>query len=271
MSNSSWESKFGLLQGRPKYDNVGKLFVLKKYFGKSIMQDAKKPVAVTSYDIEKRKPVLIRSYSEDDSQIKIIDAANATSAAPIYFPTAKVEDRYLIDVTDYFMSDSPGFNIIRSYEKDNYKIGGVDKQRSYIDYTRSFPKNTEILHTLTFNVNNAPSQNRTKTFSFQINHSIIALPENQMPIRYKDDRVGWFSIEKINYSSDALKSDNYNIARRWRLEPSDVDAYLRGELVEPVKPIVYYLDPAMAEAHDALICIGAVSYTHLTLPTILLV
>jgi len=97
MSNSSWESKFGLLQGRPKYDNVGKLVVLKKYFGKSIMKDAKKPVAVTSYDIEKRKPVLIRSYSEEDSQIKIIDAANATSAAPIYFPTAKVEDRYLID------------------------------------------------------------------------------------------------------------------------------------------------------------------------------
>ena len=97
MSNSSWESKFGLLQGRPKYDNVGKLFVLKKYFGNSIMMDAKKPVAVTSYDIEKRKPVLIRSYSEEDSQIKIIDAANATSAAPIYFPTAKVEDRYLID------------------------------------------------------------------------------------------------------------------------------------------------------------------------------
>ena len=97
MSNSSWESKFGLLQGKPKYDNVGKLFVLKKYFGKSIMMDAKKPVAVTSYDIEKRRPVLIRSYSEADSKIKIIDAANATSAAPIYFPTAKVEDRYLID------------------------------------------------------------------------------------------------------------------------------------------------------------------------------
>ena len=72
MSNSSWESKFGLLQGKPKYDNVGKLFVLKKYFGKSIMMDAKKPVAVTSYDIEKRKPVLIRSYSEADSKIKII-------------------------------------------------------------------------------------------------------------------------------------------------------------------------------------------------------
>ena len=154
------------------------------------------------------------------------------------------ENRFLIDVTSFFMADSPGFNIIRSYEKDNYKIGGVDKKRSFIDSARSFPENTEILHTLTFSASKAPRKNSTKTFSFQINHSIIALPENQMPIRYKDDRVGWFSIEKINYSSEALKSDNYNIVRRWRLEPSDVDAYLRGELVEPVKPIVYYLDPA---------------------------
>lgn len=154
------------------------------------------------------------------------------------------QNRYLIDVTNFFMADSPGFNIIRSYDKDNYKIGGVDKNRSFIDSARSFPKNTEILHTLTFSANKAPRKNLTKTFSFQINHSIIALPDDQMSVRYKDERVGWFSLEKINYSSEALKSDNYNIVRRWRLEPSDVDAYLRGELVEPIKPIVYYLDPA---------------------------
>ena len=153
------------------------------------------------------------------------------------------DDKYLIDVSSYFMSDSPGFNIIRSYEKDNYKIGGVDKKRSFIDSARSFPRNTEILHTLTFSVNKAPRVNRTKTFSFQINHSIIALPDNPMPVRYEDERVGWFTVNKINYSSEKLKSDSYNIVRRWRLEPSDLDAYNRGELVEPIKPIIYYLDP----------------------------
>ena len=152
-------------------------------------------------------------------------------------------DKYLIDMSSYFMSDSPGFNIVRSYEKDNYKIGGVDKKRSFIDSARSFPQNTEILHTLTFTANKAPRGNNTKTFSFQVNHSIIALPENPMPIRYEDERVGWFTVNKINYSSDKLKSDSYNIIRRWRLEPSDVEAYNRGELVEPIKPIVYYLDP----------------------------
>ena len=152
-------------------------------------------------------------------------------------------DKYLIDMSSYFMSDSPGFNIVRSYEKDNYKIGGVDKKRSFIDSARSFPQNTEILHTLTFTANKAPRGNNTKTFSFQVNHSIIALPENPMPIRYEDERVGWFTVNKINYSSDKLKSDSYNIIRRWRLEPSDVEAYNRGELVEPIKPIIYYLDP----------------------------
>ena len=153
------------------------------------------------------------------------------------------KDKYLIDVTSYFMSDSPGFNIIRSYEKSNYKIGSVDKKRSFIDSARSFPQNTEILHTLTFSAGKAPRENRTNTFSFQINHSIISLPENPMKIRYEDERVGWFTIEKINYSSEKLKSDNYNIVRRWRLEPSDIQAYNRGELVEPIKPITYYLDP----------------------------
>jgi len=154
------------------------------------------------------------------------------------------EDSYLINVTNYFMSDSPGFNIIRSYDKENYKIGGVDKKRSFIDSANSFAKNIEILHTLTFSANKAPRKNQTKSFTFQINHSIIALPDDLMPIRYEDKRVGWFNTEKINYSSDALKSEKFSIIRRWRLEPSDIDAYKKGDLVEPIKQIVYYLDPA---------------------------
>ena len=156
----------------------------------------------------------------------------------------KETDRYLIEVTSHFMKDSPGFNIIRKSIKDNYKIGGVDKNRSRIDQVKSFTKNTEVLHTLTFNVNKAPRSNRSKTFSFQINHSFIQLPEDPMPVRYKDERVGWFSLTKTNFSSEALKADSYSIVRRWRLEPKDKVAYAAGELVEPVKPIVYYLDPA---------------------------
>ena len=153
-------------------------------------------------------------------------------------------DRYLIDVSSYFNDDSPGFNIIRKGLKKEYGIGNPDSKRSYIDTLKSFPKNTEIRHTLTYKATSAPRSNPTSTLSFQINHSIIALPENPMQIRYADERVGWFSLKKYNYSSEALKSDRIEIIRRWRLEPSDKEAYDNGELVSPIKPIIYYLDPA---------------------------
>ena len=154
------------------------------------------------------------------------------------------KDSYLIDISDYFLNDSPGFNIINSRIKDQYKIGSVDKKRSSIDSARSFPENIEILATLTFNTNKPPRMNRTKTFSFQINHSFILLPSEKMKIRHFDHRVGWFTVNKVDYSSSALKSDSFKLIRRWRLEPKDEEAYINGELVEPKKQIIYYLDPA---------------------------
>ena len=97
MQSSSWELRLGLLQSNPKYTNVGKREVLKKYFGKTILGESNKPVAVLSYDIQKRSPVLFRSYDKEDKDISLVDVGDATSAAPIYYPTAKVGNRYLID------------------------------------------------------------------------------------------------------------------------------------------------------------------------------
>jgi len=185
----------------------------------------------------------IASEAEDPIAISVEENNFAPILATFDIKNKETE-RFLIDVSSHFMADSPGFNIIRKGDKDRYKMGGVDKKRSSIDSANSFPKNTEIRHTLTFSANKAPRANRAKTFSFQINHSFIVLPENPMPIRFEDERVGWFSLSKIDYSSTALKSDEYSIIRRWRLEPKDKEAYLKGVLVEPIKPIVYYLDPA---------------------------
>ncbi|MGB0376819.1 MAG: zinc-dependent metalloprotease [Flavobacteriaceae bacterium] len=194
--------------------------------------------------------LLLRQHSfinEADTTDPIQISVEQNNFPPILaiFPIKnKEEDRYLIDVTEFFSKDSPSFNIISSSAKENYKIGGVDKKRSRIEKVSSFPKNTEVLHTLTFSAQKPPRGNTSKSLSFQVNHSLILLPENPMQIRYVDSRVGWFQLQKTNYSSKALKADTYRIIRRWRLEPKDPEAYDRGELVEPIKPIVYYLDPA---------------------------
>ena len=184
---------------------------------------------------------------------------NADTSDPIYqsvinnhlnpilasFEKEKIEEgENLIDVSEFFSKDSPSFNVVGETQKKSFKIAGLDKKRSFIDKVKSYPRNTEITHTLTYPAGNPPRGNQSETLTFQMNHSIIALPENPMPVRYTDHRVGWFSLEKYNYSSKALKSDNYRVAVRWRMEPKDEAAYLRGELVEPKKPIVFYLDPA---------------------------
>lgn len=191
------------------------------------------------------KQISFSNFADQNDPIALSVSENNFPPILATFPIKSSEkDRFLIDVSSHFLADSPGFNIVRKSEKEQFKMGSVDTKRSSIDQALSFPKNTEIIHTLTFKVNKKSRENPSGTFSFQINHSFIQLPEEPMKIRYEDERVGWFTLEKINYSSAALKADQYSIARRWRLEPKDKAAYFKGELVEPIKPIVYYLDPA---------------------------
>ena len=95
LDSSLWDSKLGLMQTNPKYDGKGKKQVLKEYFGDFKLGDASGDLAIVSYDIEERKPLLLTSYG--NSNISVIDAGNASSAAPIYYPPARVGNRYLID------------------------------------------------------------------------------------------------------------------------------------------------------------------------------
>ena len=95
LDSSLWDSKLGLMQINPKYDGKGKTQVLTEYFGSLKLGDASGDLAIVSYDIEERKPLLLTSYG--NSNISAIDAGHASSAAPIYYPTARVGNRYLID------------------------------------------------------------------------------------------------------------------------------------------------------------------------------
>jgi hypothetical protein len=188
------------------------------------------------------------NIADENDPIQLSVAQNNLNPILVTFPIKSEEgEDIVIEASSFFNSDSPSFNIIPDGLKKDYKIGKADDKRSRINSARSFPQNTEITHTLTFPTDNPPQGNSTNTFTFQVNHSIIALPDNLMQIRYEDSRVGWFGLRKYNYSSDALKSDEVRLIRRWRLEPKNKKAYAKGKLTEPIKPIVYYLDPATPE------------------------
>lgn len=151
---------------------------------------------------------------------------------------------YLIDVTAFFTSDIAMLGPLTDKQRKDFEVKGLEKNRSFIRHIRAFPGNVEVRHVLTYKGNKLPDNQVTQTMSIEMNQSFIELPEEPWQPRYYDDRLGYFSLRQIDYSADEHRAKTKRYITRWRLDPVDMEAYKRGELVEPKKPIVYYIDPA---------------------------
>ncbi|MBA3639428.1 MAG: zinc-dependent metalloprotease [Acidobacteria bacterium] len=149
----------------------------------------------------------------------------------------------VIDVTDMYMGDTPTFALPRQ-RRTQLGVRSYDRGRSWLEWSRSFPINVEVRVVRTYAADQPPSNTRGGSISFEVNHSMILLPETPMMPRYNDERVGFISSERVDYSSEYQGLRPAQMIHCYRLEPSDPAAFARGELVEPVKTWVWYLDPA---------------------------
>ncbi len=157
----------------------------------------------------------------------------------------KNKDSYLIKVDKFFTSDIAMISAVNANQKKDFGIKGVDSDRSFISGIKSFPQNLEVRHVVTYKGGEKlPDNQITETMSVELAQSIIMLPKEQMRKREYDNRVGYFSIRQTDYSSDEQRAETKRYITRWKLEPKDPDAFARGELSEPIKPIIYYIDPA---------------------------
>jgi hypothetical protein len=150
----------------------------------------------------------------------------------------------VIDVTDFFGGDTPALSGLTTQQREQFKVRRLDPARSFINAARSYPLNVEVRHTQTFEATAPPSDRAGGTLTLEMRQSLVLLPRVPMRPRYADPRAGFFGVERVNYGLDEQAAETESFIARWRLEPSDPAAYARGELVEPVKPIVYYIDPA---------------------------
>ena len=156
----------------------------------------------------------------------------------------KEHNSHVIDVTSLYKSDIKIFGFPQSSRK-GYKITSLDSKLSFIESIRSFPLNIETKHIKTYKSSNS----RNGQISMVLNNSMILLPKEPMKRRYFDQRVGWFTSAQTDYGIDNQEAETVRYLDRWRLEikDEDIDKFKNGELVEPKKPIVYYLDPATPE------------------------
>ena len=165
-----------------------------------------------------------------------------------------------IKVNSLFEGDTQVFSV-DPQTKRQYNLGNIRNDASFIDSIRTYPINTEITVTRTYGYNapqgggpgparqqsqNLPAGREAGAVTFVLNVSIVLLPETPMQQRWFDPRVGYFAGGYSEFSDDQQAVKDIRFITRWRLEtrPEDVERQKRGELVEPVKPIVYYIDPA---------------------------
>ncbi|MEL6916490.1 MAG: zinc-dependent metalloprotease, partial [Bacteroidota bacterium] len=151
----------------------------------------------------------------------------------------------VIAIDELFTKDVKALGI-PEFRRKRYKVTRLDEKRSYIESLKSYPLNLEARHVKTYLANNPPSNGSLGSISLEINNSMILLPNNPMKRRYFDERVGWFARGQVDYGLDAQESKTIRFLDRWRLEvkEEDIAKYKKGELVEPKKPIIYYVDRA---------------------------
>ena len=147
------------------------------------------------------------------------------------------------DVTDLFTGDVTLLGLPK-FRREQFGVRRLDSDRTYIIRATAFPTNLEVRRVVTYEATDPPSNAASNTLSMEMHHSMLLLPEDPMEPRLCDERVGFFSTSQIDYGLDEQRAVTQCFVTRWRLEPSDPEAFARGELVEPVEPIVYYIDPA---------------------------
>lgn len=164
---------------------------------------------------------------------------------------AENKGNVVIDVTEFFGTNEKCISPIKQENPVSKLFGGGNALKgtfvsdaSGIMSNKVFPNNIEIKSRLSFTLSlmNQP-------YSVIMHRSLFALPEDEMKMRLQDNRVGFFTSYKNIYSTEEDGVEEKTFIHRWRLEPKeeDMERYFNGELVEPVKPIVFYVDNAFPE------------------------
>jgi hypothetical protein len=211
------------------------------------------------------RKVSYSTYSPDStkSMYQAVNRSNVAAIAAAFNIAAFSPDSSgsVIDVTDYINSDNEIFYFSSPEGKRRFGLGAQISDRSYINGVRSFPTNIEISTVKTYNQTSkgtggfgspipAPASAAPGTsvgfITVELNTSLVALPRNPMRARHFDPRVGYFTVGYTDFDANPQGVKELQLVKRWRLEPKaqDMAKYLRGELVEPKKPIVFYIDPA---------------------------
>ncbi|QEC44041.1 zinc-dependent metalloprotease [Pseudobacter ginsenosidimutans] len=160
---------------------------------------------------------------------------------------SKDSSAIVVDFTNLFVSDFKPFGFL---PKGGFLSGEFKRDNSALGAIKAFDDNFSITSTMSYDLSITVlffTLLDKYPMSAKVTRSFLLLPEEKMKPRIADARVGIFPTDKLQFSQQKDGSFKYALANRWRLEPSNPEAYARGEKVAPVKPILFYVDNAFPE------------------------
>lgn len=150
----------------------------------------------------------------------------------------------LVNMSKFLLSDNKtcGFT---SGDRSILGIGSLAQDRTFMDTIKTYPINVEVVTLRTYNITSGklPAA-ATGSVTVKLNTSMVMLPKEPMQPRLADERVGFFQNPITEFSDEQQVTTRGSIIQRYRMEPKDPERYRRGQLTEPKRPIVYYIDPA---------------------------
>lgn len=182
--------------------------------------------------------VLLRERADGEMSENVKKSStNAIIASFDIKAQSKDKKDNVIEVNNFLLSD----NSIVSFgkrQKRMFNLTNLQKDRSYVKELKTFSINTEFKSVLTYGKDDGSA-------TYEFNSSFVLLPKVPMKARYFDPRVGYFTVRYTDFDADPQGVKRMQLVARWRLEPKpeDMEKYKAGELVEPAKPIVIYIDP----------------------------
>ena len=204
----------------------------------------------------------VRADSTDAIYKAVLNSTEDPIMASVKIDSTITDERgaklYSIDVTSWFNGDNSVFSL-RNAAKERLGVSAIQKDLSYINYIHTFPINTEVVTTKTFSAkasSKLPAARLAGNVTLRMNTSFVLLPREPMRARTFDPRVGYFTEEFAEFNDKQQDVKRRKVITRWRLVPKDVEAYKRGGLVEPVKPIVFYIDPATPKQWRKYLILG---------------
>ena len=195
-----------------------------------------------------RSRILVNNADSVDAIRRAVIAANSDPIIGAFKVESRQGKASRLKVTQFFMDDNPAFSVSNG-TKQTMGLQAFLSNLSYIEYIHTFPLNTEVRMTKTWmsSARNTYSAMATGKVTLGLNVSFVLLPKVPMMRRLFDPRVGYFTDDFTEYADNQQRVNHKEFITRWRLEPkdsADMEKMKQGILVEPKKPIVYYIDPA---------------------------